>query len=95
MHIESVECSDLIEEKLETKHAVTLREVRQVFLNQPRIRFVEQGHTTGEDVYVAFGGTIGGRHLSIFFIYKPATKIALILSAREMSKRERKSYGRK
>ncbi len=95
MHIESIACSEHIEEKLEAKHGVILREVRQVFLNRPRIRFAEDGHTEGEDVYVAFGQTFGGRYLSIFFIYKPMTRIALILSARDMSAKERKSYGRK
>ena len=95
MHIESIVCSERIEEKLEVKHGVLLREVRQVFLNRPRIRFAEDGHTEGEDVYAAFGQTFGGRYLSIFFIYKPVTRIALILSARDMSPKERKSYGRK
>lgn len=95
MHIESIVCSERIEEKLEVKHGVLLREVRQVFLNRPRIRFAEDGHTEGEDVYAAFGQTFGGRYLSIFFIFKPATRIALILSARDMSAKERKSYGRK
>ncbi len=95
MHIEAVDCSEQVEEKLETKHGVTLREVRQVFLNRPRIRFAEQGHTEGEDVYAAFGQTFGGRYLSIFFIFKPVSKSAYVLSARDMSSRERKSYGRK
>lgn len=95
MIIESILCPERIEEKLEAKHRVSLGEVRQVFLNQPRLRFAERGYTEGEDVYAAFGQTFGGRYLSIFFIYKPATKTALILSAREMSAKERKSYGRK
>lgn len=95
MRIDAVECSDDIEEKLDTKHRVSLREVRQLFLNRPRIRFAEQGHTVGEDVYVAFGQTYGGRFLSVFFIYKPDVHLAWVLSARDMSPRERKSYGRK
>ena len=32
---------------------------------------------------------------SVFFIYKPKSKIALIISARAMSDKERKAYGRK
>ncbi len=95
MHIESVECSELVEEKLERKHGVTLREVRQVFLNRPRIRFAEEGHTTGEDVYAALGQSFGGRYMVVFFIFKPVSKTALVLSARSMSDKERKSYGRK
>ena len=30
-----------------------------------------------------------------FFIYKPARKMAVIISARDMSDKERKAYGRK
>lgn len=58
-------------------------------------RFAEKGYTEGDDVYVAFGQTFGGRYLSVFFVYKPDTHIAIIISARDMSKKERKAYGRK
>lgn len=95
MQIEVVDCSEEVEEKLNKKHGISFREVRQVFLNRPRIRFVEQGHTLGQDVYAAFGQTVGGRYLSIFFIYKPVIHTAWVLSARNMSTKERKSYGRK
>lgn len=95
MHIDAIFCSEHIEEKLITKHGVTYREVQQVLLNQPRIRFAERGHTAGEDVYAAFGQTFGGRYLSVFFIYKPANATAVIISARAMSDKERKAYGRK
>ena len=95
MQIDSVVCPEHIEEKLEMKHNVTLREARQVLLSQPRIRFAEKGHVEGEDVYAAFGQTLGGRYLSVFFIYKPTAKNAMIISARDMSGKERKAYGRK
>jgi uncharacterized DUF497 family protein len=95
VQIENIVCSDRIEAKLESKHHVTVREARQICFGQPRIRFAEKGHTAGEDVYAAFGQTLGGRYLSVFFIYKPAHKTAAIISARHMSDRERKAYGRK
>lgn len=95
MRVDLVVCSENIEEKIESKHSVTFRETRQVLLGQPRIRFAEKGHTAGEDVYGAFGQTFGGRYLSVFFIYKPKTKTAIIISARDMSDKERKAYGRK
>ncbi len=95
MQIDSIVCPEHIEEKLETKHNVTCREARQVLLGQPRIRFAEKGHVKGEDVYAAFGQTLGGRYLSVFFIYKPTAKRAVIISARDVSGRERKAYGRK
>jgi len=95
MQIDYLVCPEKIEDKLESKHHVTVREARQVLLSKPRIRFAEKGYTVGNDVYVAFGQTFGGRYLSVFFIHKPDTKTAIIISARDMSIKERKSYGRK
>jgi len=45
-------------------------------------------------VYLALGQTDAGRYLSTLFIYKK-TKEALILSARDVVKRERIQYGKK
>ena len=95
MQIDYIVCPDDIEEKLARKHQVNLREARQTLLNSPRIRFAEKGYTKGEDVYAAFGQTFGGRYLSIFFVFKPKDNTAIIISARDMSKKERKSYARK
>ena len=95
MQLEYIVCPETIEEKLSKKHHVAMREVRQALLNNPRIRFAEKGYTEGEDVYAAFGQTFGGRYLSIFFIFKPTDNTAVIISARDMSKKERKSYARK
>jgi uncharacterized DUF497 family protein len=95
MEIAVIICPATIAEKLETKHHVTVREARQILLSTPRIRFAENGYTAGEDVYAAFGQTFGGRYLSVFFIYKPHTATAIIISARDMSDKERRAYGRK
>jgi uncharacterized DUF497 family protein len=95
MQIDYIVCPEIIEEKLAKKHNVTVREVRQALLNNPRIRFAEKGYTKGEDVYAAFGPTFGGRYLSVFFIFKPNDNTAVIISARDMSQKERKSYARK
>lgn len=83
-----------IVEKLEVKHHVTQDEVEEIFFNRPRYRFVESGHRQGEDVYSASGLTDANRYLIVFFIYKPEN-LALILSARDMDKKERKRYERK
>jgi len=82
-----------IVEKLEVKHQVMPEEVEQVFLQQPRIRRMNRGHYRGEDVYRALGQTDNGRYLTIFFIHK-LTNEALVLSARDMDSKERKSYAR-
>ncbi len=95
MQIDYIVCPAVIEEKLVKKHRVTLREARQALLNNPRIRLAEKGYTEGEDVYAAFAQTFAGRYLSVFFIFKPSENTAVIISARDMSQKERKSYARK
>lgn len=95
MKIDYIVCPKSIEDKLQSKHGVTVREVRQVLLNEPRVRFAEKGHQPGNDVYVAFGQTFGGRFLAVFFIYDTDTATAVVISARDMSGKERKAYGHK
>jgi uncharacterized DUF497 family protein len=82
-----------IVEKLEVKHQVTPEEVEQVFGSQPRAKRMNRGHYRGEDVYRALGQTDSGRYLAIFFVHK-LTNEAMILSARDMDDKERKSYAR-
>lgn len=83
-----------IVEKLTVKHHVEQDEVEEVFFNRPKYRFAETGNWPGEDVYHATGRTNAGRYLIVFFILKP-NHTALILSAREMDRKERKRYERK
>jgi uncharacterized DUF497 family protein len=56
---------------------------------------VQRGERAGEDVYMALGQTNAGRYLTVLFIYKKKAKEALILSARDMAKKERKRYEKK
>ncbi len=95
MKIDFIVCPDEISEKLARKHNVSEQEAREVLLTHPRIRFAENGYIEGEDVYAAFGQTFGNRYLSVFFVYKPQNKTVIIISARDMSQKERKTYGRK
>jgi uncharacterized DUF497 family protein len=83
-----------IVDKLDWKHQVQQEEIREVFRRQPKYRFVEKGHRRGENVYVAQGRTAAGRYLHVFFVYK-ADQRALILSARDMTPAEKRSYGKK
>ena len=83
-----------IVQKLIWKHSVETEEVREIFLNNPRFRFIEKGHRKDENVYTALGRTDAGRYLSCYFVYKKDNR-ALILSARDMTDAERKRYGRK
>ena len=76
------------------KHKVETYEVEETLSGKPKFRFVEKGERKDEDVYLALGKTNSGRYLSVLFIYKK-TKEALILSARDMAKKERILYGKK
>ncbi len=83
-----------IVQKLIWKHSVETEEVREIFNNNPRFRFVERGHRKDENVFAALEQTEAGRYLICFFVYK-TDKRALILSARNMTDTERKRYVRK
>jgi uncharacterized DUF497 family protein len=82
-----------IEDKLLHKHAVLAEEVEEVLFNLPQIYFVEKGHQEGENLYAASGQTEAGRYLIVFFVLKQKNK-ALIISARDMDRKERRRYGR-
>ncbi len=82
-----------IVEKLARKHHLTQDEVEEVFVNTPQYRFIERGKIEGENVYAAYGQTDAGRYVTVIFIRKFGRR-ALIISACDMSKRERKQYGK-
>jgi uncharacterized DUF497 family protein len=83
-----------IVDKLAWKHIVATDEVEEVFAGPPRYRFIEVGDIEGEDLYAALGQTAAGRYLIVYFVHK-ATGEALIVSARDMTQKERRSHGRK
>jgi uncharacterized DUF497 family protein len=78
-------------DKLIWKHNISEHELRQVFNNDPKIRFIERGKVSGEHLYVASGKSDAGRFLLIFFIMKK-NKGALIVTARDMTEKERRRY---
>jgi uncharacterized DUF497 family protein len=94
MRIEGLLWLPDIIEKLATKHGVSEEEVEEVLLGDPRFRFVERGHRSGEDIYAGMGQTDAGRYLVVFFILKQGG-LALIISGRDMDAKERKLYERK
>ena len=75
----------------ETRHC-DLHASEQVFDNQPGIKRMNKGHFRGEDVYRALGQTDAGRYLVVF--HSQVDPRGLILSARDIDDKERKSYAR-
>ncbi len=94
MKIEGIIWLNQIVDKLAFKHQVETYEVEEMLSEKSKFRFVEKGDRKNEDMYMALGKTVGGRYLTVLFIYK-AAKEALILSARDMAGKERKMYDRK
>ena len=82
-----------IVDKIESKHHLTQDEVEEVFANSPQYRFLERGKIDGDSVYSAYGCTDGGRYVTVIFIRKFGNR-ALVISARDMDRKERKQYGK-
>jgi len=85
---------DQFVDKIIHKHNVYPEEVEEIFYRDPLIRKLEGGHVKGEDLFIAFERTNGGRYLSVLFV-KKKDKRALVISARDMTKKERKRYGKR
>ena len=83
-----------IVDKLAWKHNVTTDEVEEALKSARRFRFIEAGDLEGEDLYAAMGQTAAGRYLIIYFVHKN-TGEALVISARNMTRGEKKFYAKK
>lgn len=91
MKIERILWRTQFVEKLVAKHGVNTDEVEEILFGNPFVRFWEKGDVRGEDLYVAYGQSVGGRYLLVFFIRKPGN-IALPISARDLTDSERRYY---
>jgi uncharacterized DUF497 family protein len=72
------------------KHRVDNSECEQIFFNRPLIIHFDKRHSVKEDRFYALGHTDLGRKLFIVFTIR-GTKIRVI-SARDMSRKEREIY---
>ncbi len=93
MRIEGLILLPAVVEKLERKHRLEPEEGAGGFEGGPRVAFVEKGEREGEDRYAALGRTEAGRGVIVFFIHK-LTKEALVVTAREMTHKEHRWYGK-
>ena len=81
-------------EKIDRKHGVAAHEVEAILYGHRRVCLMERGDYEGEDVFEALGQTEEGRYLAIFFVFK-RSRDALVISARDMTQKERRRYGRR
>ena len=91
MRIHEILWKDAFVEKLADKHGVDQDEVEDVLFSAPHIRLAAKGHIKGENLYAAYGQTTEGRYLIVFFVHK-RRRVALPISARDMSASERSYY---
>lgn len=75
------------------KHRVTALECEQVFFNQPLLAFTEIRHSGVEHRIFLLGQSDEQRRL--FVVIKIRGKLIRVISAREMSRKERTTYDRK
>jgi uncharacterized DUF497 family protein len=83
-----------IVDKIETKHDLRISDVESLFTRKPIFSKIEKGCIKGKDLYRALGQTPSGKYITVFFIYK-STREALVISARAMTKQERKYYAKR
>ena len=71
-------------------HRVARIECEQVFFNRPVLVAPDERHSGEEARYAALGHTNGGRLLAVIFTVRGA--LLRVISARDMSRRERRVY---
>jgi len=76
-------------------HGVADFEAEEIFLD-PRVTIApDSEHSQQERRWPAYGTTIEGRALTIVFTLRAECTLIRIVSARDMSRKERKTYGQK
>jgi uncharacterized protein len=76
------------------KHGVTPREAEQVFLDPQLLTLIDEDHSGVEKRYHAYGQSADGRLLLVSFTLRRNETMVRIISARNMSRRERQRYAK-
>jgi uncharacterized DUF497 family protein len=74
------------------KHGVGRSESEQVFFNEPLLVVADAGHSAAESRFYALGHSDGERLLHITFTLRRDARLIRIISARDMSRKERVLY---
>src|SRR3954447_4434860 len=80
------------ERKSAEKHGVSQREAEQIFFGQPLLILEDERHSGDEPRFHALGRAVEGRRLHITFTLRQTGALIRVISARDMSARERKAY---
>ena len=74
------------------QHQVSPGECEEAFFNDPLLLVPDVGHSKREPRFYALGQTDAGRRLFLAFTIRQ--QLVRVISARDMSRRERKEYAR-
>lgn len=80
--------------KSEQKHDVSQAEAEQIFFNEPLLTVADVGHSVNETRIHALGRTDDDRLLHVTFTLRMDQTKIRVISARDMSRKERKIYGK-
>jgi uncharacterized protein len=72
------------------KHQVSALECEQIFFNRPLVALPDERHSESEPRLYALGQTDSGRRL--FVVFTARSDFIRVISARDMSRKERKVY---
>jgi uncharacterized DUF497 family protein len=92
--VEGFEWGDGNAHKSSDKHGVSQSEAEQVFFNEPLLVVEDPRHSLHEPRFHALGQTDLGRLLHATFTLRNADTRIRVISARDMSRKERARYAR-
>jgi uncharacterized DUF497 family protein len=90
--VEGFDWDDGNARKSDDKHRVSQAEAEQVFLNEPLLIVEDPRHSVYEARLHALGRTDQDRRLHITFTLRDAASRIRVISARDMSRKERARY---
>jgi uncharacterized DUF497 family protein len=79
-------------DKSAAKHGVEMREAEQVFVDRRLLVLADEGHSTDENRFHAYGQSAAGRQLLVSFTLRQNETMIRVVSARDMSRKERQRY---
>jgi hypothetical protein len=91
-HITGFEWDDGNSRKSADKHDVSQAEAESIFFNDPLIVAEDARHSRGEPRFHALGKTTQERPLHVTFTLRGGRTLIRVISARDMSRKERRFY---
>jgi uncharacterized DUF497 family protein len=80
--------------KSSARHDVSQAEAEEVFFNSPLLVVPDVRHSAHEHRFHALGKTDQDRHLHVTFTLRNDGTLVRVISARDMSRKERQFYGK-